>query len=319
MTTRPTIALLIPAYNAARFLPRLLRSAAAQNTPFDEIILHDDGSADETADVALGFGAKVVKSAINIGCTAGKARLLSETTAEWVHFHDADDELLKDFTSNALDVITSPDPFDVLIVGTEERADYDPSHLVVEIPDAALLAHSPLVFSIQYKVNAISGVYRREFLLKSRALEVQNEERYNEDQAIQLNLVLAQARFRCVPRVLTRSYKQSASMSQSNQRACLSSHYRVMMRALASLSQEEAAWDAKAAIAKRLWAIAAGAQAMGEFKLAVEAARQAKKISTIPEAAGGRLFRTIAMVHPGFALRLRERGIRIFKPHLRQA
>jgi hypothetical protein len=91
-----------------------------------------------------------------------------------------------------------------------------------------------------------------------------------------------------------------------------------MLRALGSLSHEEQISDVEAAIAARLWAIAAGAEAMGDRRLAVEVAQRARKISKIPEAAGGKLFRTIAMLHPGFALRLRERGIRILKPHLRQ-
>ena len=59
----PTIALLIPAHNAESFLPRLLRSAHAQREPFDEIWVYDDCSTDNTALVAEGFGARVLRGA----------------------------------------------------------------------------------------------------------------------------------------------------------------------------------------------------------------------------------------------------------------
>lgn len=318
MTARPTLALLIPAYNAAAFLPRLLKSAAAQDPPFDEIVVHDDCSTDETAKVALAFGARVVRSNTNIGCTAGKARLLGETSAEWVHFHDADDELLAEFTATVQEALTSPPQVEVIIVGTEERHEENSSHLAVAVPNAALLRESPLLFSIAYKVNAISGVYRRSFLVETRALEIPDNERYNEDQAIQLNLVLARARFKCIPRILTRSFVQSASMSRSNQLKCLASHYCVMKRALGALPCEYDDLPYKSAIATRLWAVAAGAAAERDYELADEASQLARRIAKIPETAGGALFRSLAMLDPGLSLRLREESIRLFKPHLRR-
>ena len=52
----PSLSLLIPAYNAARFLPRLLASAHAQTDRFDEIWVYDDCSTDDTAAVAASLG-----------------------------------------------------------------------------------------------------------------------------------------------------------------------------------------------------------------------------------------------------------------------
>jgi glycosyltransferase involved in cell wall biosynthesis len=56
-----TLALCIPAFNAAQFLPRLLGSAAAQKIPFDELLVYDDCSTDDTAEVARALGATVVQ------------------------------------------------------------------------------------------------------------------------------------------------------------------------------------------------------------------------------------------------------------------
>ena len=61
------LALLIPAWNAAAWLPRLLASAAAQTEPFDEIWVYDDASSDDTAAIAERLGARVVRGDVNAG------------------------------------------------------------------------------------------------------------------------------------------------------------------------------------------------------------------------------------------------------------
>src|SRR3712207_6350869 len=98
---KPTLALCIPAYNAANYLPRLLKSAQNQIVPFDEILVYNDCSKDTTAQVAMQYGAKVVEGDINRGCSFGKNKLAQVTSCSWIHFHDADDELLPTFTTLA--------------------------------------------------------------------------------------------------------------------------------------------------------------------------------------------------------------------------
>ena len=81
MNGRPTLALLIPAYNAAIHLPRLLKSAC-QSEPFDEIWVYDDGSTDGTASVAEQHGARVLRSNRNQGCTTAKTVLINHTKCD---------------------------------------------------------------------------------------------------------------------------------------------------------------------------------------------------------------------------------------------
>ena len=101
MTHQQSLALLIPAYNAANYLPRLFRSAAKQERQFDEMWVYDDCSTDNTSQVAEHFGAKIIRGDINRGCSHGKNVLAASTSAEWIHFHDADDELLPNFVALA--------------------------------------------------------------------------------------------------------------------------------------------------------------------------------------------------------------------------
>ena len=92
-----TLALCIPAYNAADHLPRLLESAQNQAKPFDEILVYDDCSTDNTAEVARSYGATVVSGDENRGCLYGRAQLAEYASTDWIHFHDADDDLLDGF------------------------------------------------------------------------------------------------------------------------------------------------------------------------------------------------------------------------------
>ena len=123
-TRPPRIALCVPAYNAARFLPRLFASVAEQTQPFDELWVYDDASSDDTADIAASLGARVVRGEHNIGCSGGKNRLLAETSADWVHFHDADDILHPEFVARAKQRLGS-DSADVLLFDYERAARSD--------------------------------------------------------------------------------------------------------------------------------------------------------------------------------------------------
>jgi glycosyltransferase involved in cell wall biosynthesis len=85
------IALLIPCYNAGRYLPELFEGVRAQTVPFKEIICYDDASMDDTAAIARSLGAKVIKGSVNRGAAYARNRLIEATSCDWVHFHDADD------------------------------------------------------------------------------------------------------------------------------------------------------------------------------------------------------------------------------------
>jgi glycosyltransferase involved in cell wall biosynthesis len=86
----PTISVICPAWQAAKTLPDALASVRAQILPPCELLVVDDGSTDETAEVAARSGATVIKkshsgvaAALNVGIAASHGELLA--------FIDADD------------------------------------------------------------------------------------------------------------------------------------------------------------------------------------------------------------------------------------
>jgi glycosyltransferase involved in cell wall biosynthesis len=87
------VAVIIPCYNSASTLTAALESALAQDMSV-EVIVIDDGSSDGSLAVARKFEPQVrVVTGRNRGASAARNKGISETTAEWIVFLDADDLL----------------------------------------------------------------------------------------------------------------------------------------------------------------------------------------------------------------------------------
>ena len=85
------IAVIIPAYNSARYIGEALESVAWQTLQPSEVVVVDDGSTDCTGQVAALFdGVKVVRQE-NGGPSAARNTGVAATTAPIIAFLDADD------------------------------------------------------------------------------------------------------------------------------------------------------------------------------------------------------------------------------------
>lgn len=89
--TNPSVSVVIPAFNAAQFLPRTLESVLAQTYPVAEIIVVDDGSTDGSADIARGFPNTFVLEQRNTGVSAARNRGIAHAGGAYVALLDADD------------------------------------------------------------------------------------------------------------------------------------------------------------------------------------------------------------------------------------
>lgn len=89
--TRATVSVVIPCYNAERFLGEALAGVQAQTHPPLETIVVDDGSTDSSAAVAERFPSVRVLRQANAGVAAARSRGLAAARGEWVAFLDADD------------------------------------------------------------------------------------------------------------------------------------------------------------------------------------------------------------------------------------
>lgn len=87
-----SISVIIPAYNAANTVVEAIESVLVQTYSVTEIIVVDDGSTDQTADVvAKTFPSVRLESGPNRGPSGARNHGISVAKGEWIAFLDADD------------------------------------------------------------------------------------------------------------------------------------------------------------------------------------------------------------------------------------
>jgi glycosyltransferase involved in cell wall biosynthesis len=94
----PLVSILIPAFNADRWLAATLRSALNQTWRRIEVIVVDDGSRDRTQEIAMRFASEGVKVVTqpNQGAAAARNRAFAVSRGDYIQWLDADDLLEPD-------------------------------------------------------------------------------------------------------------------------------------------------------------------------------------------------------------------------------
>ncbi len=94
------ISVIIPTYNRAQWVRRAIDTALSQTFQAAEIVVVDDGSTDDTAEVVRGLGGagrpeiRYIHQT-NAGPSAARNRGIREARGQWIAFLDADDEWLE--------------------------------------------------------------------------------------------------------------------------------------------------------------------------------------------------------------------------------
>jgi glycosyltransferase involved in cell wall biosynthesis len=103
---KPLVSILIPAYNAERWVAEAIQSAIAQSWPRKEIIVVDDGSTDHTADEVRRFLPNVtLVCGENRGASAARNHALQLSHGDFIQWLDADDVLMTDKIERQLEAI----------------------------------------------------------------------------------------------------------------------------------------------------------------------------------------------------------------------
>lgn len=309
-----SLALCIPAYQAADYLPRLLASAYQQWIPFDEIWVFDDASTDSTAQVAKKYGAQVLRAASNVGCSAGKNALMHQVQSEWIHFHDADDLLLPNFTTLAHAWMEKPDCPDVVLFDYEYRENQTSMLIALSDFQPDELERDPMRYAILNQINPFCGLYRRASLEKVGGYDVDPEILYNEDVAFHCKLARQGLKFSAEKEVSIVNYRMPTSMSMSNQLKCLQAHVEVMRRLSLDCGDQysnEIKW--------KLWNAARCLAALRQWDDVYRALAIADVLDrSIPQGQSPIFWLLVKLVGARQAFWLREQGIRVFKPWLRE-
>lgn len=122
-----TISVIIPAHNAAATIERTLQSVADQSSSRWQVVVVDDGSTDETADVVRAWAARdprvTMTQQAQAGVSAARNRGVREASGRWVLFLDADDIVRPGYFAAALAMLDA----DARLDGVRCRWSYESS------------------------------------------------------------------------------------------------------------------------------------------------------------------------------------------------
>lgn len=192
-----TLALCIPAYNASWCLPALFKSIKDQAISFDEVLLFDDCSTDNTKADAKAFGASVIEGKTNRGCSFGKNQLAQSAKSDWLFFLDSDDELYPSFSDVVRRTINENNEADIILLGYH-YADAS-TGVIINQPayDYHELKKDAVDFVIKNKI-VNSSVIKRDAFLKIGGFDLDPEILYVEDRAYSFKCAFAQLKFEVI-------------------------------------------------------------------------------------------------------------------------
>jgi glycosyltransferase involved in cell wall biosynthesis len=94
--TGPLVSVIIPCFNQGHLLGEAIESALRQSHPKVEVVVVDDGSTDNTLEVAAGFPGVSLAIQDNQGLAAARNTGIRRSNGDFLVFLDADDRLLPD-------------------------------------------------------------------------------------------------------------------------------------------------------------------------------------------------------------------------------
>jgi glycosyltransferase involved in cell wall biosynthesis len=103
----PTLSVVLPNYNHAKFIGRALAALLSQERVADEIIVIDDGSTDDSVAVIERIAAtapaiRLLRNPVNVGVIPTLQRGLEAARGKYVYFAASDDWVFEDFFALAL-------------------------------------------------------------------------------------------------------------------------------------------------------------------------------------------------------------------------
>ena len=172
-TDRPTVSVLIPVYNAKKYLKDCLNSVLVQSFDDFEVVICDDGSTDGSAVLCDEFAARDKRIRVihqdNTGVPLARYRLLDEAKGEFIQFIDADDTIPHDMLDKTVTFARAADA-DIVCFGYSVTEDNGRAYKTVTglFPDGAVFTEGDRrliyrAFISDWTLNSIWGkLFKRE-------------------------------------------------------------------------------------------------------------------------------------------------------------
>ncbi len=227
----PKVSILIPCYNAEKWIKQAIESALNQTYPHKEVIVIDDGSTDNSLEIIKSFGDRIIwEVGENRGGNVARNRLLELSTGEWLQYLDSDDYLLPDKVAKQVqflvenpdtDIVYSPS---ILQHHTQEKV----TQAILPIPEP----HDPWILLARwYLPQTGSPLWRKQAIVDVGGWKA--DQSCCQEHELYLRLLIDQKRFRY--------YKKAASIYRqwSEQTVCKKSKPETYRRRLEVIDRIE--------------------------------------------------------------------------------
>jgi glycosyltransferase involved in cell wall biosynthesis len=245
------VSILIPCYNAGPWISGTIESALAQDWPEKEVIVVDDGSADDSLRMAQSFAPRGVRviSQPNRGAAAARNAAFAESRGEWIQFLDADDLLAPDKISHQMRLAADAGPEAVL---TARWARFENSPADASFCPLALCVDAEPVEWVIRKLNGHDMMHPAAWLvprsLAHHAGPWDERLSLDDDGEYFTRVVLASGAVRHCPPAVSyyRSNMQNSLSRQRSERACRSALLSIRLCAQHLLAVEDSPRTRKA-------------------------------------------------------------------------
>jgi glycosyltransferase involved in cell wall biosynthesis len=158
----PLVSIIIPCYNQAHFLVDSIESALAQTYGRTELVVVDDGSSDNTAELAARYPVRYVRQP-NRGVAEARNCGFNASAGEYVIFLDADDRLTCDSVQAHLHCLAAH-PGVGFVVGEIEWIDKKGSCIGTGKWELLKQNHYEELLKVNHVANTIAVMFRRSVL-----------------------------------------------------------------------------------------------------------------------------------------------------------
>ncbi|MCX2575922.1 glycosyltransferase family A protein [Pedobacter sandarakinus] len=204
-----TYALLVPCYNAERYVDEFLNHLSLLSRHFDEVIFYDDGSTDNTYQILTERKQQVIKGLGNNGPGYARNQLLSKSSATFVHFHDIDDFMHVDYLKETSWLVESA-PYDVVLCNVDWLNEDGELERSWNYSNHDLNA-DPISYAISHPIGGINGLYRKQTLIEISGYNTSS--RIWEDADLHVRLAGANANFFVIEKTLCHSIRRTNTAS----------------------------------------------------------------------------------------------------------
>lgn len=159
------VSILIPCYNAERFVAEAVESALGQTHSHMEVVVVDDGSTDNSVEVLKSFGERIIfEAGPNQGACVARNRAFELCSGDYIQYLDADDKLDPRKLELQLPLLIN-DQADMVLCAMGLFGDHKgarPEKRLHPIPTG-----DPFLYFWEYGIQTAAPLHRRSFVERS--------------------------------------------------------------------------------------------------------------------------------------------------------